>query len=224
MEGHMPLQTKPQRQCPPPKDEALGDLRFRALLSTADWAALPAPIRQRFSKRVAGGETAVYSGLVEHTSLSRPGWLFAQMARLCGSPLPLAELCDVPAVVSVTEDMVTGGQIWTRLYARRDGFPQIIHSSKRFAGLTGLEEYVGHGVGMELTVHVEENALVFRSARYFLRIGRFGFHLPAWLTPGALAVRHAELGGGRFTFTLDVVHPFFGRVIHQHAVFREVVP
>ena len=219
----MPLQSKLQRQCPPPKDETLGDLRFRALLSASDWAALPVPIRRRFSKRVAGGETAVYSGLVEHTCLSRLGWLFAQLARLCGGPLPLAELSGVPAVVSVTEDMVTGGQIWTRLYARRDGFPQIIHSSKRFAGPTGLEEYVGRGVGMELTVHVEKDALLFRSARYFFRIGRLGFSLPSWLTPGALTVTHAELGEGCFTFTLDVVHPFFGPVVHQHAVFREVV-
>ena len=221
----MLLQEKSQRQCPPPspKQETLGDLRFRALLSVSEWMALPAPIRQRFSKRVAGGQTAVYTGAVEYTHLSRLGWLFAQLARLCGGPLPLAELAGVPAVVSVTEDMVTGGQIWTRLYARRDGFPQIIHSSKRFAGPTGLEEYVGRGVGMELTVHVEKGALVFRSARYFFRIGRVGFHLPSWLTPGALTVTHAELGEGRFTFTLDVVHPAFGCVVHQHAVFREVV-
>jgi hypothetical protein len=36
-------------------------------------------------------------------------------------------------------------------------------------------------------------------------------------------VTHAELGEGRFTFTLNVDHPFFGRIVHQHAVFREVV-
>ena len=206
----------------PAPNEALGDLRFRALLSAADWAVLPQPIRRRFSKRVAGGETAVYVGQVAHTQLSRTGWLFAQLARLCGGPLPLSELNGVPAVVTVTEDLVTGGQIWTRLYARRNGFPQVIHSSKCFAGPTGLEEYVGRGVGMELTVHVEQEALVFRSARYFFRVGWFAIRLPAWLTPGALTVTHTELGEGRFTFTLDVVHPIFGRVVHQLAIFQEV--
>jgi hypothetical protein len=208
---------------PIPSNEPLGDLRFRSLLATDDWAALPVPIRRRFSKRVAGGTTAVYTGEVARTDMSHTGWLFAQLARLCGAPLPLSRVAGVPAVVSVTEDMRTGGQIWTRLYARRDGFPQIIHSSKRFAGPTGLEEYVGRGIGMELTLHVEKNALLFRSRRYFLRVGPWALYLPAWLTPGALTVTHSEIGEGRFTFTLDVVHPFFGAVVHQHAVFQEAL-
>lgn len=222
----MPARSKLQRQSPSilPAKDMLADLRFRALLSAADWAALPAAIRRRFSKRVAGGETAIYSGEVVETRLSRVGWLFAQLARLCGGPLPLSPLSGVPAVVSVTEDMVTGGQIWTRLYARRNGFPQIIHSSKRFCGPTGLEEYVGRGVGMELTVHVEEGVLLFRSARYFIRLGPLCLHLPAWLTPGALTVSHAELDEGRFSFGLEVVHPLFGGIIHQEAVFREISP
>jgi hypothetical protein len=221
----MMLQPKLHEHRPshPSMGEVLGDLRFRNLLPALEWAALPAPIRRRFSKRVAGGATAIYCGEVTDTKLSRTGWLFAQLARLCGGPLPLSALSGAPAVVTVTEDMVTGGQIWTRLYARHNGFPQIIHSSKCFAGPTGLEEYVGRGVGMELTVHVEQGALVFRSARYFFRACGFSFHFPAWVTPGALTVTHAELGEGRFTFVLDVVHPIFGRVVYQHAIFREVV-
>jgi hypothetical protein len=215
---------QPRHGPPLPIPEALGDLRFQSLLSRREWASLPAPVRARFSKRVAGGETAVYSGQVMHTELSRLGWLFAQLARLCGGPLPVSTDAHVPAVVSVTEDMRNGGQVWTRLYARRSDFPQIIHSSKRFAGPTGLEEHVGRGVGMELTVHVEEGRLLFRSARYFVQILGLRLHLPHAVTPGALTVTHAERGGGEFSFILDIVHPLFGRIVHQHAIFHEVSP
>jgi hypothetical protein len=202
----------------------LGDVRFSSLLAREDWLALPPPVRRRFSKRVANGNSAVYAGEVIETKLTRAGRLFAQIARLCGGPLPTSTDANLPAIVTVTEDGATGGQIWTRLYARKSGFPQVIHSAKRFAGATGLEEYVGRGIGMALSVHVESRALVFRSAFYFFRIGGWRLRLPGWLTPGALIVTHAEQGEGRFTFTLDIVHPLFGAVIHQIALFREVTP
>jgi hypothetical protein len=203
-----------------PQDE-LGDLRFRALLPDRNWNALPPEIRRRFSRRLAGGGTIVYAGRVVETRMSRLGWCLAQALRPIGGPLPLARDDDVAAVVAVTEDMAGGGQVWTRIYARRSGFPQIVHSVKRFAGRTGLEEHVGCGVWMALTVHVVGAALVFRSAGYFVRLFGRSVALPAWLSPGALAVTHAALADGWFSFTLDLHHPRFGVLIRQIAVFRE---
>jgi hypothetical protein len=222
----------------------LGDLRFRLLLGEAAWAKLPLPIRRRFSKRLAGGDTAVFTGTVIETQMSRGGWWLAQAARLIGGPLPISRDTHTPSVVTVTEDVAARGQHWTRLYARRRGFPHIVHSSKRFAGPTGLEEYVGYGVGMALTIHVEahvpekwepvfrkghaptqeDSALVFRAAHYFLQLGRFRLRLPDWATPGALAVTHAELGDGRFLFKLEITHKRLGRLIQQTAAFTEAHP
>jgi hypothetical protein len=215
---------KADRPAPNTGSDELGDLRFRALLPDADWATLPLPIRRRFSKRLAGGKTVVFVGEVIETQMSRVGWWLAQAARLIGGPLPLSRETHAPSVVTVTEDIASAGQHWTRLYARRSGFPQVVHSSKRFAGPTGLEEYVGYGVGMALTIHVEESALIFRAANYFLQIARWRVRLPAWATPGALAVTHAELGDGRFLFKLDIVHPRLGRLICQTAAFQEAHP
>jgi hypothetical protein len=207
-----------------PADTApeLGDLRFRALLPEAEWAELSAAIRHRFSTRLAGGKTIVYVGEVKETRISSAGWLLVQAARLIGGPLPTRRDMHVPSIVTVTEDIPTGGQIWTRLYAWRAGFPQVIHSSKRFCGPTGLEEYVGRGVGMALTVRVEQHALIFRSHHYFLQLLGTRIGLPQWLSPGALSVTHEEIGNGAFGFTLDIVHPTFGSLVHQFAVFREV--
>jgi Domain of unknown function (DUF4166) len=205
----------------PPSDLVWVDLRFRALLSDASWAQLPPAVRRRFAKRLADGATVVYSGRVTETVMSRAGAALAQCARLIGGPLPTACDVNVPSVVTVTEDLSAGGQIWTRIYARRHGFPQVIHSSKRFAGPTGLEEHVGYGVGMTLTVCTTEQALIFKSARYFLDVARWRIYLPAWLCPGALTVTHAEINPARFSFTLDIVHPWLGLLIHQRAEFEE---
>jgi hypothetical protein len=218
----LPLLREAHASPPDSRQNEIGDLRFRKLLSQDDWAALPAAVRHRFSKRVAGGATAIYAGEVVETELTVAGWIIAQLARFVGSPLPRSRVAHVPAVVTVTEDVRNGGQIWTRVYARKDGFPQVIHSAKRFAGTTGLEEHVSRGVGMALTVHQENAALVFRSARYFFRVGPVRLTLPLWLTPGALVVTHTEEGGGQFSFLLEVVHPAFGRIIRQFATFHEV--
>jgi Domain of unknown function (DUF4166) len=209
------------RRAPPGIDGGLGDLRFRALLAEADWHLLPQAVRRRFSKRLAGGRTMIYVGEVLETRMSRIGWCLAQVARLFGGPLPTSRDENMPSVVTVTEDMATGGQIWTRLYVRCNGFPQIIHSAKRFSGPTGLEEYLGCGLSIALRVRVLGDAFVFCSDGYFAQMFGRRWRLPDWLTPGALTATHAERGDGHFEFRFELKHPRFGLLIRQSAVFRE---
>jgi len=203
-------------------DPNLGDLRFRALLRDNEWMALPPAIRRRFSKRLPSGGTTVYAGEILETRMSFPGWLLAQALRLIGAPLPTARCVHVPSIVTVTEDKASGGQIWTRIYGRRKGFPQVVHSAKRFAGSTGLEEYVGRGVGMSLDLRVRDGALIFRSRDYFVQVFGRRFVLPAWLCPGELTVIHAEVPDGRFSFTLQLMHPRLGLILRQMALYREL--
>ncbi len=211
----------PLPHAPSPVDGTVGDLRFRTLLGADAWARLPAAVRARFSKRLSGSKAVLYAGEILETRMSRMGWAFAQAARLIGAPLPVSRDCAVPAVVSVTEDESSGGQYWTRMYGHHDGFPQVIHSAKSFAGPTGLEEYVGFGIGMALTVDADSTALHFRSAQYFLKIFGHRCKLPRWLSPGKTTVSHIDLGHGAFAFVLDIVHPWFGEMIHQVAYFRD---
>jgi hypothetical protein len=202
---------------------ALGDTRFRALLTAGEWRALSPEVRARFSKRIANGKTSLYAGEVVEAEFSLAGWLFAQAARLIGGPLPLHAETGVPAIVSVTEDVAAHGQVWTRMYASRRGFPQVINTSKRFRGSTGLQEYLGCGIGMALKVYVENGAIVFSSAGYFFEAFGRQWRLPTMVCPGRVTVTHAEIGPGRFSFTLLVEHPWLGVLIRQTVNFREIV-
>jgi hypothetical protein len=199
------------------------DHRFRQLVSKAEWEALPAAVRKRFSKKLTGGATAVYSGAVKGFRVTRVGRILAHALRLIGAPLPLFNHIDVPTVVTVTEDVRTGGQIWTRTYANRSGFPQVIHSAKRFSGPTGLEEHVGCGISMLLRVVAEPHGIVFKSAGYQLKLGRLRIPVPRFLSPGDLTVTHMETEGERFVFEMTLHHPVLGEVIHQSAEYGDVV-
>lgn len=207
----------------PTHAKLLDDRRFRALLSDEDWGRLPLATWRRFSKRVADGDSVVYVGVVDEVAFSDIGWWLAQLVRLIGGPLPTGRDTGVPMIVTVTEDGASGGQTLTRICARKRGFPQVIHSAKRFAGPTGLEEYVGFGLSMALRIAVEDQVLTFRSAAYGLQLGSLWIPLPRWLTPGDLTVTHRDLGEGAFRFTLDLSHPRYGALIHQSATFREAV-
>lgn len=220
---HPPDQAANEIAWAPPQEE-LGDLRFRTLLGSAQWSLLCPAIRQRFSKRLAADGTAIYAGAITETWMSRLGWLVVQACRIVGAPLPLESRAGLPATVAVMEDAASGGQFWTRVYGRRRGFPQVIHSSKRFRGPTGLEEYIGCGVGMALTLRAEENALHFQSDHYFLQLGSLRLRWPAWAEPGTTTVSHIDHGRGRFTFLLELRHPLFGLLIHQSALFQDVEP
>jgi len=198
-----------------------GDAPFRRLLGEARWLALPAATRRRFARHVGARACVSYVGEVTECRTSRMGWLLSQAGRLVGAPLPLGHDIGVAASVSVTGDAQGCAQYWTRQYARAHGFPQVVHSAKRFAGPTGLEEYLGLGIGIALTLDAVDDTLLFVSDHYFLKFGRLRLRVPDWLAPGQMVVGHVELGEGRFAFTLDLVHPWFGELIHQLAVFAD---
>ena len=197
------------------------DLRFRTLVGERAWGELPDAVRRRFSKCLGPNEVLVYQGLVTATQLSVAGRVLSFLSRAIGSPLPLTNGATGPAVVIVTEDAGLGGQSWLRIYARPGHFPQAIHSAKRFSGPTGLEEYVGCGIGMALRVSVEEGALAFRSAGYFLQVARWRLPIPRVLQPGQMQIVHRDLGAGSFEFSLSLTHGVFGQLVHQAAVFHD---
>ncbi len=202
-------------------DGGVVDLRFRALVGEAGWCRLPAAVQRRFSKRLAAGAVLLYAGEVLETRLSRVGQLLSFLARAICAPLPLDDGMTGGATVAVMENAGLGGQSWTRTYARAGRFPQVIHSAKCFSGPTGLEEHVGCGIGMSLAVVEEGGALVFRSVRYFLAIGRWRIPLPRLLEPGAMEIVHRDEGSGAFLFTLELRHRRLGVLIRQVARFRD---
>ncbi len=200
------------------------DDRFRKLLGLAAWDRLPRAVQHRFSRHLDPGELRTFAGKVIRSRHSRIGYLVARLARVVGGPLPDRPGATGPSTVTVTPDAGLGGQIWTRTYCRPGAMPQTINSVKRFSGPTGLEEYLGHGLAMRLILAVEDEALVFRSTGYDLLIGTWRVPLPHFIAPGCCTITHRDLGDGRFSFTLQLVHPWLGCLVEQVAIYEEITP
>lgn len=216
-------------------NQHIGDIRFRQLFTKKDWNRLPAAVRWRFGRRVNIGDALIYRGHVEFNRVNRWGRILTNLLRIVGAPLPLdTDNAGAAAIVTVTEAPAEngehGGQVWMRQYARKDAkhpFPQVIQSVKRFEGPTGVEEYIGGGIGMTLKACVEDRELVFLAQDIFWDVktpkGNIRLTLPRWLGPKLLRAGHEELGNGTFAFTLRLEHKWFGKMLDQRVRFRDDV-
>lgn len=192
--------------------------------SAPNYASLIGPSRSRLPARTrvrfgVERDMVCYHGRVVVSECTPLGRLCRQIARLVGGPLPFDDTVGPAAVVVMATG--SGSSSWTRVYRRHGGRAQAIRSVKRFAGSTGLEEYLGAGLCMALQVRVEDASLVFESAGYSWALGSLRIPLPSWLTPGRLLVRSTELAAPCFRFSLTLRHPRFGVVLRQEAVFED---
>lgn len=201
----------------------LGDVRFRRLIPDEDWRRLPEAIRARFSHGEKPGGVTAYAGEIIDTRMTWYGRLLANILRIAGAPLPLeTDNAGAAAMVAVTERNDGRGQFWTRQYASRSGFPQVIHSTKVFAGPTGLEETVGCGVTMSLRLAAGPDRLLFVSERFALKMGHVRLPIPGGAILGRIIVGHVAAGADAFEFTLEVRHPWLGLIVYQRALFHDL--
>lgn len=198
--------AQPAAACKTPLDLA-------ALLGPAAWAQLPAAVQRRFA---AGHPDTQYRGAMD-LRRSRIGWLYAWLTKPLASPLVACQANDLVAVVRAHPN-AAGGMVWER----RIG-DQLVASTKELGRDGGLQERTAGGLGMDLDLAVEQGELVFRSRRYWLQIAGLRLPLPGLLGPGACEVRHADLGGGRFRFSLSMRHPLWGETFHQTGVFADPI-
>ncbi|MDO9222254.1 MAG: DUF4166 domain-containing protein [Caulobacter sp.] len=193
-------------------------LDFRRLLGREAWDRLPLAVQHRFGPH-AEGASIIYDGrMVVEASLF--GRLVAQLCRLIGTPLAPWTGPDVPTSVDVHLDH-RGGLVWARTYSFYGRAPVLVSSTKLMDADGSLLEVVRGGLGMALTVSVEEGALHFRSRYYFAGIGPLRLRIPDILTPGRAHVVHRDRGGGTFVFSMDFNHPWLGRTLFQEGVFRD---
>lgn len=190
-------------------------LDLAALVGPEAWGRLPAAVQRRFA---AAHHDTTYRGSLD-LHCSTLGRLFAAFSVVLGGPLTTLRATGVPAEVRVHGND-RGGVVWERRLHAAD--LRIVRSTKEAGREGGLVERTDGGLAMDLEVFEEDGALVFRSRRYFLALGRVRLPIPTWLTPGTCRVEHRDLGAGQFRFTLSMVHPWWGLTFAQTGVFADV--
>ncbi|HVY03685.1 MAG TPA: DUF4166 domain-containing protein [Caulobacterales bacterium] len=198
------LQPCPPQICPPKNLEAL--------VGAEGWARLPATARARFAAHVRAADY-IGTGTFEANAAGRA---FAWLGLMFGRPLPLN---TGDAAVEIRVRAGPRGERWTRLY-RFTGAAETVSSIKHAGARDWLEERAGPLI-MRLSVFESAGALVFDCRDFRLRFGALEIALPFVLTPGRIRVEHRDFGGGRFAFTLEARHPWFGLTFRQRCACRD---
>lgn len=187
-----------------------------AHVGPAGWARLAPAVRRRF-----GGADAhlprTYHGTMD-VWRSPVGWMFAVLGRGLGGPLPSRSGQGVATEVRVGPQ--GAGMRWERLLRFGPRQTERVASAKQDGPGGRLLECTGR-LAMELDVAEAGGALVFRSRRYLLQLGRWRIPVPGLLTPGTCEVRHEDAGPGRFRFTLTAIHPVWGLTFRQDGFFTD---
>jgi hypothetical protein len=204
----------------PPKSALAGlNPDFKSLLDNAGWLRLRPDIRRRFSAPPDAGREIRYSGVMQAVEASLAGRILVQLCRVFGTPFAPFRGRNVPVDIVLRSREGDGAIQWEREYRFHDRTPIKVSSFKTKSAEGDLREWVDGGFGMSLDVYEEDEALHFRSRRYFWRHGRLQIALPAFLTPGTVHVVHEDIGGGRFRFVMTVVHGLFGQLFFQTGEF-----
>jgi hypothetical protein len=182
---------------------------------------LPLAVRQRFDEHASAVD---YVGSFEVVHASLLGLIFAQLARLIGTPVaPLTDE-DVPAIVRV--EPTERGVRWLREYHRPNHDACVVRSTKVIDGFGALVEELPACLCMPLHVFERNGGLHFVSRGYYFSLPvpgtrrRLRLPLPGWLSPGVTHVEHIDEAGGWFRFTMRVHHPLFGELFHQTGRFH----
>lgn len=212
------LFTPAPRPCDAAPAHPAPALDLRAMVGAAAWARLPAAVQRRFGTAHAD---VAYEGQMD-LRCSLVGHVYAALTRAWGGPLTHINTTALPATVRVSGNGC-GGVVWERCFhtSTDGGAGRTVRSTKELGPDGRLLERTDGGLAMSLEVLEEDGALVFRSRRFWWVRGRLRIPVPALLTPGICRVAHTDLGGGRFRFTLSMVHPWWGETFHQSGVFND---
>lgn len=195
---------------------------FSSLMGRRAWCRLPIAVRRRFSHAEACDSRVVYGGTMQVVEATRLGRALAVLTGMFGKPIATLTGSDVPTVVHVYANHEAGGIVWERTYRFAGRTPLTVSSVKRLDADGELEEALGGGLSMALTIQEEAGVLTFRSCGYRLSVLGTRLTLPSWFPPGETRVTHRDLGNGSFQFTFSTHHPWFGRMFYQTGRFRRI--
>jgi hypothetical protein len=194
---------------------------FKKILGS-EWTRLHPDIQRRFDKNPAPGKPLLYDGSLNELRASRFGKLLGYLTRplIQGALIPY-DAVDVPVDIQVYSKPDCPHIFKQRIYSLPGRKPVRFTSYMAESEQGEVLEYVGMGLGMKLTLCVQDGNLHFTSDGYFWDVLGWRIPLPGFLTPGKTYLCHRNNAPNQFDIRIEIRHPLFGLAFVQAGVFHE---
>jgi len=183
------------------------------------WEQLHPAVRRHYDIH-QGGEVLLHGRMSEiyHSLWVKPFILFG---RVFGALVPYRGK-DVPVEVhnSCEDDNIH------LQFRRRFFFPgrKPYRFNSRMEHMSGNEivEFVRFGLGIQMKLSVDGDALCYRTAGYLWRIGKRHISLPDWVFFGSGTIVERGVDQDRINLDFTLVHPLFGTSFRYAGIFSIV--
>lgn len=195
---------------------------FRTQLG-ARWDSLAESIRTRFDHDPPLGTIVRYRGVMSRVECSSFGKALAWLVQRTGALMP-HEGVDVPVLLEVWTEAGNAAVFKKREYLFKGRKPFVFRSKMLLDPNGDLIEHIGGGFGMYVRVHAANGNLQFEDDGYFFQAFGWRIPIPRALGPGRVLLRHEDLGAREFSITIEIDHPWFGRLYFQEGQFAHDAP
>lgn len=161
-----------------------------------------------------------YTGLMSEIHCSLAGKIFANIARIFGSPLVPYSGHDIPIHVVVYKKPGKSDIFKKRTYYFPEKPPFSVETYMHLNAHGEFVEYASLGLGMIMKLNARDGNLYFYGKQYVLDIGRLRIRIPAWLTPGIATVLHTDYGSEQFRVRIEMKHQWLGVTFVQDGIFK----
>lgn len=183
------------------------------------WNDLAEIVKQHYDITPGEASKMTIKGSMDEVYHSNIAKLFLLPGRIFGALVPYKGKNIPTEVRNWTSEDNHKAMFWYRTLDFPNKPPLIFASRMEHIKDDEIIEYVRYGMGIRMTMSVDEGALIFKSKGYVWKIGGFKISIPTWLILGDAEIIEKAISEDKFYIDFNMIHPLFGRMFSYSGTY-----
>lgn len=184
-----------------------------------NWYHLAEIVRQHYDITPGEKSRMIIKGEMDEVYHSVIAKLFILPGRIFGALVPYKGRNIPTEVRNWTSEENTKAMFWYRTLDFPNKPPLIFASRMEHIKDDEIIEYVRYGMGIRMSMSVEDGALIFKSKGYVWKVGGLKVPIPTWLILGDAKIIEKKISEDRFYIDFNIIHPLFGKTFSYSGTF-----